>query len=234
MQQFSFFPQEPPLTLRELPATEQPTSRAQQKGVQQLSTMELLALAIGGSDGLDIAARLLTRFGNLHKLVRTTPTSLETVAGVGPSTAMRLASILEMSRRLTGPVWEERPRITSPADGAALLMAEMQYLEQEEMWVILLNTRNQVLGVPVIYRGNLNSTVVRIAEVFRPAIAANAAAIIVAHNHPSGDPTPSPEDVRVTQEIVKVGKLLSIELLDHLIIGQQRFVSLKERGLGFA
>jgi DNA repair protein RadC len=109
----------------------------------------------------------------------------------------------------------------------------MAHLEQEELWVVLLDTRNRVLGISTIYKGSLNTSVVRIGEVFRPAVEAPAAAVIVAHNHPSGDPAPSPEDVNVTRQMVKAGKLLDIELLDHLIIAAQGYTSLKERGMGF-
>jgi DNA repair protein RadC len=109
----------------------------------------------------------------------------------------------------------------------------MMFLEQEHLRVILLNTRNEVLSAPTIYQGSLNTSVIRIAELFRTAVRANAAAIIVAHNHPSGDPSPSPEDIRVTRQLVKSGELLDINVLDHIIIGHQRFVSLKERRLGF-
>jgi DNA repair protein RadC len=112
-------------------------------------------------------------------------------------------------------------------------MSEMMFLEQEHLRLILLDTRNRVISTPSVYVGSLNTSVVRIGELFRAAIKDNAAAFIVAHNHPSGDPSPSPEDVTVTRQIVQSGKLLDIELLDHVIIGRQRYVSLKERGLGF-
>jgi DNA repair protein RadC len=112
-------------------------------------------------------------------------------------------------------------------------MSEMMFLEQEHLKLVLLDTRNRVLGTPTIYVGSLNSSVIRIGELFRAALKENAAAFIVAHNHPSGDPSPSPEDIRVTKQLVQAGKLLDVEVLDHVIIGRQRFVSLKERGLGF-
>ncbi len=122
-----------------------------------------------------------------------------------------------------------RERITGPADVAALLMVEMSSLEQEELRAVLLSTKNEVLDVITVYRGTINASMVRVAEVFKEAIRRNAAAIIVAHNHPSGDPTPSAEDLRVTRECVEAGKLLGIELLDHLVMGQGRWVSLRER-----
>lgn len=124
-------------------------------------------------------------------------------------------------------------KITSPADAANLLMTEMAFLEQEHLRLILLDTRNHVIGTPTIYVGSLNTSVVRIGELFRAAVRANAAAMIVAHNHPSGDPSPSPEDVNVTREMVRAGKIMSLDVLDHVIIGRMRYVSLKERGLGF-
>lgn len=123
--------------------------------------------------------------------------------------------------------------MSSPGDAANLLMSEMMFLEQEHLRLILLDTRNRVLSMPTLYVGSLNSSVVRVGELFRAAIRENAAALIVAHNHPSGDPSPSPEDVNVTRQLVRAGKLLDIDVLDHIVIGQQRFVSLKERGLGF-
>jgi DNA repair protein RadC len=129
---------------------------------------------------------------------------------------------------------EERPAIHSPADAANLVQYEMSALEQEELRVILLDTRNRVLAVETIYRGSLNSSQVRVGEVFRTAIRRNSANLIVVHNHPSGDPTPSPDDVAVTRAIIQAGKLLDVEVLDHVVIGRGRFISLKERGLGFS
>jgi DNA repair protein RadC len=126
-----------------------------------------------------------------------------------------------------------REQITSPHDIAALLMVDMGYLQQEQLRVVCLNTKNQVQNIHIVYQGNLNSAPVRIAEVFREPLRLNSAAIIVAHNHPSGVAEPSPEDVAVTRQLVEAGKLLGCEVLDHVIIGQGRWVSLRERGLGF-
>ena len=138
-----------------------------------------------------------------------------------------------MGRRSIVALPPERLRIKSPADAASLLLADMGALEQEELRTIIVDTKNQVLKVHTVYMGSLNTAVLRIAEVFREAIRLNAAALIVAHNHPSGDPTPSAEDVQVTRQLVEAGKLLNIDVLDHLVIGSQRWLSLKERGLGF-
>jgi DNA repair protein RadC len=128
---------------------------------------------------------------------------------------------------------QERPQVRTPTDIANLLMLEMSLLEQEHLRVVMLDVKNFVGRIHTVYAGSLNTAVVRIAEVFREPIRANSASIIIVHNHPSGDPTPSPEDVRVTEMIVEAGKLLDIDVLDHLVIGRNRFVSLKERGLGF-
>ena len=138
-----------------------------------------------------------------------------------------------MGRRLLVAAPHERPLVKSPADAANLLMMEMAVLEQEHLRTVLLDSKNQVLKVHTVYIGSLNTAVVRVGELFREAIRLNCAALIVAHNHPSGDPTPSAEDVYVTRQIVEAGKLLSIDVLDHLVICQARWVSLKERGLGF-
>jgi DNA repair protein RadC len=153
--------------------------------------------------------------------------------GVGPAKAAQMKAAIELGRRLTQASPEERPAIHSPEDAAALVQYEMAVLEQEELRVILLDTRNRVLHIDPVYRGSLNTSQVRVGELFRSAIRNNAAAVIVIHNHPSGDPAPSPDDVAVTRAIVQAGKLLDIEVLDHLVIGRGKFVSLKERGLGF-
>ena len=128
----------------------------------------------------------------------------------------------------------ERPTIHSPEDAYDVIKGFLEPLDQEEFWVAVLDTRNRVMALVVIYRGSVNSSQVRVAEIFRKAILENAPAIILAHNHPSGDPSPSPDDIAITREIIKAGKLLDIQVLDHLVIGQDRFISLNRRGLGFS
>ena len=218
----------------DLPAEERPLYRLHQHGSEALAISELLALLLGTAEAPGVAADLLARFGSLYGLARARKEQLMKVRGIGESQAARLVAVLELSRRLQlPPAGDEPPRVASPADAANLLLPRLSRLEQEELHVILLNTRNQVLGIHQIYKGSLNTSVVRISEVFRPAIEAPAAAIIVAHNHPSGIPDPSPEDINVTRQLVQAGKLLDISVLDHVIIGQNRYTSLKERGLGF-
>lgn len=225
------------VTIHDMPTGERPRERLQHYGPEALSTSELMAILLRtGSQGenvLALATRLLVEFEGLGGLVKASFTELSALRGVGPAKAAQLKAGLELGRRLLIAAPDERPQITSPTDAANLLMLEMGYLEQEHLRVLLLDTKNRVLTSPTIYKGNVNTSVIRIAELFREAIRHNSTSVIVVHNHPSGDPTPSPEDVRVTREIVEAGKLLDIDVLDHLIIGHGRYVSLKERGLGF-
>ncbi len=223
--------------IRDLASEDRPRERLIQVGAQAVSTGELLAIILRtgarGESVLRLAERLLVEFGSLPGLSRASVTELTRVHGIGEAKAVEIKAALEIGRRLVSSAPEERPRVTSPADAANLLKSEMMFLEQEHLRVVLLDTRNRVLRIPTIYVGSLNASVVRIGELFRAAIRENAAALIVAHNHPSGDPSPSPEDIRVTRQIVAAGKLLDIDVLDHIVIGRPSFVSLKERGLGF-
>jgi DNA repair protein RadC len=217
----------------DMPLSERPLYRLQHFGTDALATMELLALAIGGAEAPGLAEDLLTRFGSLHQLVRAGKAQLTRIRGIGEAQAGRLIALLELSRRLQEPAPDERLRVTSPSDAANLLMPRLRYLEQEEFHVVLLDTRNRVMKVAGVYKGSLNTSVIRVGEIFRLAIEMAAAAVIVAHNHPSGLAEPSPEDVATTRQLVEAGKLLDISVLDHLIVGDGRFVSLKERHLGF-
>lgn len=217
----------------DLPAEDRPLYRLHHAGAGALATTELLALVLGTAQGPGLAESLLTRFGSLHQLARAGKAQLLQVHGIGEAQAGRLVAVLELCRRLQAPPVGDRSRITSPADAASLLLPRLRDLEQEELHVVLLDTRNRVLDIHAVYRGSLNTSMVRIAEIFRPAIEAPAAAIILAHNHPSGDPAPSPEDVAITRQVVQAGELLDISVLDHLIIGNGVYTSLKERGLGF-
>jgi DNA repair protein RadC len=225
------------VTIHDMPTGERPRERLQHYGAEALSTAELMAILLRtgsrGENVLDLATRLLIEFDGLGGLARASFSELSAVKGVGQAKAAQLKAGLEIGRRLLVAAPHERPQITSPADAANLLMLEMAHLEQEHLRVLLLDTKNRVQASPTIYKGNVNTSVIRIAELFREAIRHNSTAMIAVHNHPSGDPTPSPEDVQVTRHIVEAGNLLDIEVLDHLIIGQGRYVSLKERGLGF-
>ncbi len=225
------------LTIKELPIGERPRERLLHAGATALSTAELLAIilrvGVGGENVVTVAQRLLVRFGGLTGLARASAAELMAEHGVGEAKVTQIKAAFELGRRLVVTTPAERLQVRSPADAAQLLMAEMALLEQEHLRLILLDTKNNVLSIPTVYVGSLNSNLVRVGELFRYALKENCAALIVAHNHPSGDPTPSPEDIIVTRKVVEGGRLLDIEVLDHLIVGQGRFVSLKERGLGF-
>ncbi len=219
--------------LRLLPLREQPTYRVAHNP-DACNLAELLAAIIGGQQQIELAEALLTRFDGLCALAQAHVGELAGVQGISQQTAVRLKAALALGKRLLSPV-EEQPLIHSMKDAANILLPVLSHREQEYLVVIVLNTRQHVLDVVEVYHGSLNTAQIRAAEVFKPAIQRNAAAIIIGHNHPSGDPTPSPDDVAVTRALVEAGKLLDIELLDHLICGAGgRFTSLKERGLGFS
>jgi len=223
--------------ITDLPDDERPRERLLHVGAPAVSTAELIAIILrvgtGGENVVALAQRLLAKYRGLSGLARASTNELREEKGLKDAKIAQLKAAFELGRRLLVEAPEEKPAITSPADAANLLLGEMSLLEQECMRVILLDTRNRVQSIQTVYQGSLNTTMVRVGELFREAVRANCAAIIVAHNHPSGDPSPSPEDVAITKDMVAAGKLLSIEVLDHLVIGHQRFVSLKERGLGF-
>ena len=238
MYQLSFIntaPREDPYRpkVRDLPTRERPINRLLHVGPTALSTTEVLACLIQTPDALNQAQQLLARFEGLPGLVRAAETEITEVDGLGPAGAARIKAALECGRRLNLAAREDRPKVRSPSDLATILLPEMTHLEREHFVVVCLDTRNNILEKQTLYIGSLNATHIRVAEVFREAIRKNAAAIIVAHNHPSGDPSPSADDVNVTKQIREAGDILNIELLDHLVIGDQRFVSLRERGLGF-
>jgi DNA repair protein RadC len=218
--------------LKHLPVCEQPGYRVA-KDSDACSLAELLAVIIGGSTQIEIAERLLAQFGTVQKIAQAHVMEIAKVQGVGNQTALRLKASLALGRKLLQPE-DERPAIHSPGDAAQILMPMLAHREQEYMIVMPLDTRNRMLDAVEVYHGSLNSSMVRIGELFKPALQRNAAGIIIAHNHPSTDPTPSSEDVSVTRAIVQAGKLLDVSVLDHLVIGLSRWVSLKEKGLGFS
>lgn len=214
----------------DLPESSQPRRRLREVGGAALSDAELLAVALWISD-LESAEELANAYfeaGSLGKIPRQ---RITTIRGLGDRYADALAAICELIRREMQKTSPSRKTIQSPKDAADLILYEMSQLEQEQFRVILLNTRNHVMRIETLYQGSVNSAQIRVGEVFKSAIRENATAIIVAHNHPSGDPLPSPDDVKVTLSIAQAGKLIDIELVDHLVIGGGRFVSMKERGL---
>ena len=222
-----------PTKLKTLPLREQPAYRVTANAAA-CNLAELLAAVIGGAQQIEVAEGLLARFGgDIQRIHKAHVSELAQVTGIGQQTAVRLKAALALGLKLHEPT-SERPLVNSPADAAALVQYEMSLLDQEYLKVILLDNRNHVLDVVEVYHGSVNSSQVRMAEVFKPAVQRMAPAIICVHNHPSQDPSPSPDDISVTRAMVQAGKLLDCEVLDHLIIGGSRFVSLKERGLGFS
>ena len=223
--------------IRDMPQGERPRERLRDHGPQYLSNAELLAILLRtgttAENVVSLATRLLSAQGGLGGLARASFAELARTRGLGEAKVAQVMAALELGKRLASLPAEERPAIASPQDVANLLTADMALLDQESLRVLLLNTRNQVLAIREVYRGNVHSAVIRAGELFRDAVRENAPSVIVVHNHPSGDPTPSDEDVKVTGQLVEAGRLLDIELLDHIVLAQRGFVSLKERGLGF-
>lgn len=226
------------LTIKGLPPDERPRERLISRGAAGMSNTDLLAIVLRtGSPSRTVtqmAEDLLKRFSGLEGLDRAPVSELCEFPGMGQAKAAQLKAALELGRRLRKQGVEKGAQVRCPQDVVDALRLEMGALEHEQFKLVLLDTKNRIVDIKPLYEGSLNSTSIRTAEVFREAVRQNCAAIIAAHNHPSGDPAPSPEDIRVTEELVKAGKLLEIEVLDHLIIGSgDSYVSMKARGLGF-
>jgi len=223
--------------MRELPEAERPRERLALRGPGGLSSAELIALVWGtggrGMSAVDLAEEALARHDGLTGLARASDTELAAIPGIGPARAAQLSAAFELGRRLLADWPSGRWTIRAPRDVAERLILQMGRLEREELRVVLLNTKNVVLRVATVYQGNVSSSLVRVGELYRDAVRLNASGLILVHNHPSGDPTPSPDDLHLTAEALAAGRLLDIELLDHLVIGHDAFVSLRERGVAF-
>ena len=223
-------------TIHDMPSTERPRERLINHGPKALSNAELLAILLrtgtAHENALNLAQRILTHFGGLHHLARITPAELTNIRGLGQAKAAQIAAALEIANRISASSPEERPKVQQAADAARLIM-DMRYLTQEHVRLILLDTQSRLMAMPTVYIGTANTSVLRVSEMFREAITRNSPAIIIAHNHPSGDPTPSPEDITFTKDMIAAGKLLDITVVDHLIIGDRDWRSLREMGLAF-
>ncbi len=214
-----------------------PRERLEQEGAGVLADHELIAILLRtgtANEGvLRLSARLLEEYGGFIGLQRRDYAEFLAMGGLGPAKAATLKAALEIGCRVAKLPIEERPAISSPEDVVDLIGFEMAALEQEQLRVVLLDTKNRIIRSPMVYQGSVNEASVRIGELFREAVRVNAVSIILVHNHPSGDPTPSGADVALTTDVVAAGKLLDIAVVDHLVIGQGRHASLKRLGLGF-
>jgi len=222
-------------TIKDLPLLSRPRERLDTLGSQGLSDAELLAIVlVTGSrqeTALDLANRLLNQFNGLVGLMDLNLEELTMVKGIGVAKACQVKASLELAKRLQAWRGDVMPIIKCPGDVAGLLMEERRFLDREHFDILCLDTKSHVLKIENISIGSLNASIVHPREVFKKAIRCSAAAILLVHNHPSGDPTPSKEDIDVTKRLCESGELLGIKVLDHVIIGNKRFASLKEKGL---
>ncbi len=224
-------------SVRDLPIAERPRERLALRGPGGLSAAELIAVILGtgagGRSAMDLAEEALARHASVAALARATDTELAAIPGVGAAKAARLAASFELGRRSVSDWPTGRWMIRSPRDVADRLLVDMGRLEREELRVLSLNTRNAVQRASTVYVGNVSASLVRVGELFRDAVRLDASGVILVHNHPSGDPTPSPDDLHLTAEAIAAGRLLDVDVLDHVVIGHDAWISLRDRGISF-
>jgi DNA repair protein RadC len=222
------------LTMREVPNEERPRERMLQYGSNALSNAELLAILLRtgtyAESAVTLAQRILKECGDLRSLVDMSKDQLTQIKGIGNAKALQIQASIELGKRLARSTHNEAVTIRSPESVANLMREELRYLQKEHFVCLFLNTKNHVIGQETLSMGSLNASIVHPREVFRAAIKRSSASIICVHNHPSGDPTPSPEDIDLTHRLAEAGSIIGIEVLDHIIIGDFKFVSLKEQG----
>ncbi|ABO51059.1 DNA replication and repair protein RadC [Desulforamulus reducens MI-1] len=221
--------------IRELPPEMRPRERMLKEGAGSLTEIDLLAIMLRTGTSkvsvLELAAELFSHFKDLRALSQATIEELSQIKGVGPVKAVQVKAALELGRRLAAMPAETRVIIRCPEDVCGLVMEDLRDLDREHFLALLLNTKNQVLARETISIGTLNSSVVHPRELFKVAIRRSAASMILVHNHPSGDPTPSREDIVLTKRLIEAGEIIGIDVLDHIIIGDNKFTSLKSKGL---
>ena len=223
--------------IREIDEDSRPRERLLKHGAEVLSDAELVALVLGsglrGENVLDISRAVLDNVGGLGGLVRATPSALKRLRGLGPAKAAQLAAAVELGRRAQLLDRHDRPMLRTPEQVFAYLGSRLAKRTKEEFYVLALDTRGRLLGAEAAFKGTIETVRPRPAEAFREAVLQDAASVIFVHNHPSGDPSPSANDVRTTKTLIAAGELLEIEVIDHVIIGQGRFCSLKREGYAF-
>lgn len=221
--------------LRDIPEEERPRERMLISGAGALSHSELLAIILRTGtrqeSAVYLAQRILREAGGIRGLVDLSVDELVGIKGIGPAKAVQLKAGIELGQRLARTRLPEAHVIRSPQDAADLLMEQLRYLQKEHFVCLFLNTKNHVIAQETLSMGSLNASIVHPREVFRAAIKCSSASVVCAHNHPSGDPTPSPEDILMTERLCSAGELIGIDVLDHIVIGDGVFVSLKEQGM---
>lgn len=228
------------MRLKDQPASERPRERLVNHGAASLSQAELLAIllrtGLQGTNALEIGKQLLQKYGSLQALARASLEDLQTVRGIGRDKAVTLLAAFTLARKMAEELRGEAPLLDTPEAVANLLREDNRLREVETFQILLLNSRRRLIAVVKISEGTLDTILVHPREVFKPAISASAAAVILTHNHPSGDPSPSEADIKVTRDLLRAGQLLKIDVLDHVILGratqerQRDFVSLRELG----
>ena len=228
------------MKLKDQPLSERPRERLRELGPAAVSPAELIAIllrtGLKGMNVADIGKQVIGKYGSLQALAQASLEDLETIKGIGPDKAVTLLAAFTLARKMADELRQDAPLLETPESVAALLREQSRRADVETFHIVLLNTRRRLIRVEEISRGTLDTILVHPREVFKYAIAANAAALVLAHNHPSGDPTPSEADIKVTRDLIRAGQLLKIEVLDHVILGratQERprdFVSLRELG----
>ncbi len=223
------------VSIKDMPLSLRPRERLLQEGPEALSDIELLAIMLrtgyAAASAVELATALLGHFGGIKQLLGVSAEELSAFKGVGPAKVAQIRAALELGRRVAMATAWDRPYIKSPENAAALVMEEMRYLDREHFCALLLNTKNQVLARETISIGTLNSSAIHPRELFKAAIRRSAAGVILLHNHPSGDPTPSRQDIEVTSRLIEAGSIIGIQVLDHLVIGDNKFISFKAKGL---